>query len=510
MTDRTIQKFVKKVRRKLRRQCIFGALCSSLFVGILVACFFSLLSMWIPFYYASRLEILAIGCSVVVGSIKGILETPSIMQAALAADALGYQEKISTALYLQGREDTFSRLQRRDALQAIQQIEIKKAFPLRYSKRKMCGLFAVVLLFAVSCFVDSPVRQTARQQHELKQEVKEEIAKVRKVQKELQEQKDVSKQEVTQLNKQLEQIKEELAKVDSQANLQKTKERSIKKLQQTAQNLNDSKLRERMQAMTQAAQEEQEKQKQRMAENAQKALEQAKDGNKKEKEAAYEAVKKYAQANSNSNLEKKIQDYKDSGYSDADYVRAGAALDEAVENGSQYASNHSSSDSTDDNRQTTGNNRSQSGATQGTSSGDKQSGAQSQGQQQGQQNASGGTKGTNGNNGNSGSGGTSGQQGGAGWNRGSDTSKEREAKTAENVTIPDGELGQDENLTGKANGNENTQKVTSAESNAWSGNKVNYGQVSGTYKKKAYKQIDGASYPYELKKQIRNYFDGLN
>ena len=219
-----------------------------------------------------------------------------------------------------------------------------------------------------------------------------------------------------------------------------------------------------------------------MEEDAQKALAQAKDGNKKEKEEAYEAVKKYAQANSNSNLEKKIQDYKDSGYSDADYVRAGAALDEAVGNGLQYASDYSPSDSTEDNRRTTGNNRSGSGATQET----------------------------NGNNGNSGSGRTSGQQSGAGWNQGSDTSKERAAKTEENVTIPDGELGQDENLTGKANGNENTQKVTSTESNAWSGNKVNYGQVSGAYKKKACKQIDGASYPTELKKQIRNYFDGLN
>ena len=345
MADRTIRKFVYKVRRKLRRQKVFGALCSSLFAGLLVAVVISGLSLCIPLYYADMIELVSIGISVCVGVICGIYRTPSLQQAALAADALGYQEKISTALYLQGKDDMFSRLQRKDALDAVRQIEIRKAFPLKVSKRKIGGLVLIAVVFAVSCMVDSPVRETAKQQHELRREVKEEIAKVNKVQKKI---KDVSSKEAKQLDKQLEQIKEELTKVDSQESLQKTKERSVKKLQQTAQGLKDSTLRNRLQAMTEQAQKEQEEQKRNMAEDAAKAFEQAKDGSKKEKDAAYEKVKKYAQANGNHNLEKKIQDYKDSGYSDADYVRAGAALDEAVENTnneSEYASNNGSSDS---------------------------------------------------------------------------------------------------------------------------------------------------------------------
>lgn len=328
MADRTIRKFVYKVRRKLRRQKVFGALCSSLFAGLLVAAVISGVSLCIPLYYADMIELVSIGISVCVGVICGIYRTPSLQQAALAADALGYQEKISTALYLQGKDDMFSRLQRKDALDAVRQIEIRKAFPLKVSKRKIGSLVLIAVVFAISCMVDSPVRETAKQQHELRREVKEEIAKVNKVQKKI---KDVSSKEAKQLDKQLEQIKEELTKVDSQESLQKTKERSVKKLQQTAQGLKDSTLRNRLQAMTEQAQKEQEEQKRNMAEDAAKAFEQAKDGSKKEKDAAYEKVKKYAQTNGNRNLEKKIQDYKDSGYSDADYVRAGAALDEAVE-----------------------------------------------------------------------------------------------------------------------------------------------------------------------------------
>ncbi|MCI5806623.1 MAG: hypothetical protein MR029_09885 [Clostridium sp.] len=515
MADRTIRKFVYKVRRKLRRQKVFGALFSSLFAGLLVAVVISGLSLCIPLYYAGMIELVSIGISVCVGVICGIYRTPSLQQAALAADALGYQEKISTALYLQGKDDMFSRLQRKDALDAVRQIEIRKAFPLKVLKRKIGGLVLIAVVFAVSCMVDSPVRETAKQQHELRREVKEEIAKVNKVQKKI---KDVSSKEAKQLDKQLEQIKEELTKVDSQESLQKTKERSVKKLQQTAQGLKDSTLRNRLQAMTEQAQKEQEEQKRNMAEDAAKAFEQAKDGSKKEKDAAYEKVKKYAQANGNHNLEKKIQDYKDSGYSDADYVRAGAALDEAVENTnneSEYASNNGSSDSQKNNGQAA--QSKEKSTSQGTPSGNQQTGQQTGTQGQTKQNNVAGTTGAqnaNGNNGsgnNSGSTGGSGQSGtGAGWNRGNNAGQERDAKTAENVTIPDGESGQDENLTGKANSKGSSQKTTSDQANTWSGNKVDYSQVSGSYKKKAYKQIDGASYPAELKKQIRNYFDGLN
>ena len=217
-------------------------------------------------------------------------------------------------------------------------------------------------------------------------------------------------------------------------------------------------------------------------------------------------------------MEKKIQDYKDSGYSDADYVRAGAALDEAVENTnneSEYASNNGSSDSQKNNGQAA--QSKEKSTSQGTPSGNQQTGQQTGTQGQTKQNNEAGASGAqnaNGNNGsgnNSGSTGGSGQSGtGAGWNRGNNAGQERDAKTAENVTIPDGESGQDENLTGKANSKGSSQKTTSDQANTWSGNKVDYGQVSGSYKKKAYKQIDGASYPAELKKQIRNYFDGLN
>ena len=86
---------------------------------------------------------------------------------------------------------------------------------------------------------------------------------------------------------------------------------------------------------------------------------------------------------------------------------------------------------------------------------------------------------------------------------------EGSAKVNENVTIPDGTVGNDDNLSGKANGNNTSTKQKSSQANTWSGNKVSYGQVSGQYKEKAYKKVNGSSYPGKMKEKIRDYFDGL-
>jgi len=72
-------------------------------------------------------------------------------------------------------------------------------------------------------------------------------------------------------------------------------------------------------------------------------------------------------------------------------------------------------------------------------------------------------------------------------------------------------LGNDDNLNGNNNGDkEGSTYEKSNDSKAWAGNKVNYGEVSGEYKKKAYSKMEGSNYPKKMKNKIKNYFDGLN
>ena len=165
-----------------------------------------------------------------------------------------------------------------------------------------------------------------------------------------------------------------------------------------------------------------------------------------------------------------------------------------------YAQNSNSNNNAGNSSQNTNNSNNQNG------NGNQNAGKQGQQSQQGQGNGSGQGSGKGSG---SGAGSGSGSNGG-GWNYGGRNGQEGERKTNEDITIPDGEVGNDDNLTGKANGNESSTKAKSNQSKAWSGNKVGYDEVSGKYKEKAYKKVNGSNYPSKMKERIKNYFDGLN
>lgn len=494
MADQIIWKFVHKVRRRIRGQVIRTTLCNAACVGLIVACGISFLSLRIPIYYAVVMEAAVLGCAVVAGIGLGIYRSPSLQQAALYMDRKGYQEKITTALYLRGKEDAFSTLQKEDAVHVIGTISVPKEFPVRISVKKACTFLGLVLLLLGSSMVDSQVRQTARDQHMVQQDKKKEIAKVEKVKKAIEQNEEISKTEAAKAIQELEQTKKELTKAESRRDLQLAKERYLKKMQQTARNTKDVALEKTLQKQADRTQKEQEKEKQELEQKAQQALEQAKDGSRKDKQEAYEQVREYAQSNGLSGLEKQIENYKSSNYSDADYVKAKATMTQAKTDRQQTAGQASASSDRSANRdQTAQGNKSTNGKQQA-----------SNGQGNGNQSNHSGAANSNS------PGGGSGAATGSGWNRGSTVGREGDKKIAETVTIPGGTLGDDENLSGKANDNDQVQRSKADQANAVAGNKVDYGKVSAEYKQKAYKQVDGASYPTKLKNQIRNYFDGLN
>jgi hypothetical protein len=96
-------------------------------------------------------------------------------------------------------------------------------------------------------------------------------------------------------------------------------------------------------------------------------------------------------------------------------------------------------------------------------------------------------------------------------NKGSKEGQEvTNASKMEQVTIPEGELGDDENLTGSASGNDSSTYEKSSQSKTWAGNKVNYSDVSASYRDQAYNQVDSSDYPEDMKDKIKSYFDGFN
>lgn len=532
--DKQIRQFVKKIRFRLTKQEIINWLQITLLIGAAAELLISAVSLLIPFYYAPHIEILVLVLSIMSGIILGICHTPDMMKSALMADGKGNKERISTALSLAGSSNPYAELQKRDALASVAGFQARKEFPLHLSVKRLIPFLLLVILFAGSCFMDSPVRRRAQEAHEVQEKAKEVIAAVEKVEKELKENTGLSETELSELTEQLELSKKELSQAETQAELLKAQERLTQKLETAGNQTENQTLADAMQKAAQSSQAQQMKSREEMMKEAQKALEQAEDGSKEEKENAYEKLSDLASALGDEQLQNAADNYQDSNYSGADYAAAKSALNQAISQANENSalannsssnqangtdnsdpsattSNNNSSSDSKDGKENSSNNESQ-GQEGSSQQGQGQGNTSNTGESNGQGNSSGEGSGGQGSGGQD-SGGQNGGTGiasGGGWNYGSKNGQEGAAKVNESITVPEGELGDDDNLTGQANENDSSIYVKSDQSQTWAGNKVSYGSVSGEYKEKAYQKLDGASYPDKLKDQIRNYFDGLN
>ncbi len=507
--DKKIKKFVYRVRNRIREQSIIDYLTKSASGGMLIAVILSLLALFVPFYEAVFVAAIVIVFSFFAGMILGIKKTPNPMEAALYADAKGHREKISTAFFLAGKEEAFSSLQKKDALRVIDQFEIRKEFPIRIPVKMFIFLVVLSVVFVVSNMTLTPAKRVANMRHEVAKEAKEEIAELEKLEKELQNMDELSQCEVAKMQKQLEQAKKELKQAQSHGELKKAQERIVQKIEKASKNVKDKTVKEMLANAAEEGKERQMEKEESLMEEAKEALEKAAEGSKKDKEEAYEKLKELAETTGDNNLSQAAQEYKDSSYSGESYAKANQALQQASASGttSDYAS---TSQNSRQNASQGQNGQSQNGQGQNVNAGN-QTGNNANGQAGNDTNQQVGNNANGSGNGAGGSGNAPGNGGGgAGWNYGSKEGTEGANKKPENVTIPDGKLGDDENLTGQANDNDSSTKEKSNESKTWSGNKVNYDEVSGKYKEKAHKKVNGSNYPGKIKEKIKDYFNGLN
>ena len=556
--DNKIRKFVAQVRRRIRERLIIDWLLKTAVAGLLAAIAVMGISLVVPFYYAPVVAAVILVIAFFAGILVGVKQTPTFMDSAIKADKFGHQERISTALFLEGREDTFSVLQKKDALRVIEQFSLREAFPVKIAWRNLLMLVGLAMVLVVTSLADTPAKKEARIHKDIQEMVKKEVTKLEEVEKEW-EKKDIKENEETKIKDQLKTAKLDMQKADSYEDVKKAKERLEKKLEMQKEKAENEKTKDAISQVEKKLSEYNKQQMEELAKQAQNALEQAKTGNTAEKKKAAEQLQKLAELSGDDNLSKLAEQYEQSGYSDLAQANLEQTLDSSLQalQNTQMAANGNSSNSQMSNQQANANasqsnqngntaangqsnqngntaangqsNQNGNTAANGQSNQNSNTAANGQSQQNassnntGEQNAGSGSgngktennngagKGNGNGEGNSQGNGKAGQgAGGTGWNSGSKNGSEREENQGERVTIPDSEVGDDENLTGKANDNNSSTKQKSNQANTWAGNKVDYGSVSAEYKEKAYKQIEGANYPAKMKEQIRNYFQGLN
>ena len=551
--DSKILNFVKKVRGRLKEQTVIDGIMISVVIGLSLSLVVLISSLWISMYYAIPISVGMVLLSFAVGIVVGIRKAPTLEQAALRADAKGYKEKFVTALMLVGKDDAFSRMQKQDAVKNMEVFQIKKEFPIRLSLKKCLVLTVLVLVFGITAMLDTPAKRLAITMHDVKKDSLAEIEKLERLKKEISKVEKLSDKEKTEIKEQIDLTAQEMRTAKSYEELKKAEDIITKKLEMKAANMENVKAKNALEKTVSDNKASQAKKVENAMKEAESAMKNANSEDEKDKRDAYEKLNKLAEISGNDALKKVAENYKKSDYSNSDYLAANQALQDAKDemkksdiadnsgnpngqqenqnsgqqsnqsqngNGSQQGNQSQNGNSGQQSNQSQNGNSSQQGnqsqnGNSGQQGNQSQNGnnAQQSNQNQngnGSQNGDGGQNGLGNTGSGNGSGNGNGNGSGPGWNRGSKNGSERGAKTNEDVTIPDGSIGDDDNLSGKANGNGSSIRQKSSQADTWAGNKVSYGQVSGEYKEKAYKKVDGSNYPGKMKEKIRDYFDGLD
>lgn len=481
--DVIIERFIRKLRRHLTVQSVTDAAVPGGTAGFVIAIIISVLSMFIPFYHAGVCAVCAVCICVVTGAVYGFVKRPSMEKSALRADSLGYKERLVTAYGLAGEEGVFADAVRREAVAVTEQINPGRDIPHRVRWGRMTVFVLLACVFAATTFVDTDARRRADTMHEADRQADALDKEIEELSDRLEEVSDgLSDEELSELPELLSDIRKELDEADEPGDVRDIADRSYLKLSDASKSL-DGKNADAAEAFKKTAD------RLRTADNAADKTAENTDG-------------------------------KQSGDNQSDGQQTGSQSD-GNQSGGQQSGNRTGSSQTGS--QQTGSNQSgsqQSGSQTGSSQSGNQTGSsqaggqQSGGQQTGGQ-QTGGQQSGNGQSGNGQSG--NGQSGkgtstgtGGGWYSGSDSSSERDSARLEEVTIPDGEIGDDDNLTGVNNGDGSRTYEKSDSSLTWSGSRVSYGDVSGSYREQAYRQIDSADYPSEMKDKIKQYFDGFN
>lgn len=498
--DVKIEERIKRVRRRLRGKSLGKYVLLGTAAGFFGSFLLSAITLFWPFYRMPYFIAAWMGIALAAGVVVGIKRTPSMEQAALMADAKGLAERLSTAWFLRGEQTSFARLQKQDALSHSQSLDIRKEFPIRIPLKAVGLVVLSGLLFLGSCFLDTPARREADNRKRLDGEIQEQLARLEEAGKELVQaggKELLSDGEFMEL---LESTRQELSEVDSLAALQKMEERFAQKLEAEKEKTDDVELKNALEQLAKELQAESAGLQEQIAKEAKEALEKAQNGSDLDKAEAVEKMKELAESMSSEALKKAAEAYENANYSSSSYNVAKSALEQSAEKlANATVSQNPSGQSGQSGEQGENGGSTQNEGGQGTEGGQGAGAGAGEGGQGAGAGAGEGGQGAGGQG-----------VGGSGWNYGGKDGQEGAAKVNENITVPTGTLGEDANLTGSANQEGSSTITSSNEAQTWAGNKVSYDQVSGTYREKAYQQIDRSNYPANMKNRIKNYFDGLN
>lgn len=222
---------LKKVRLRLGFKKAVYNIFLFLSIGLGISLAAVLASRFVPIYNLYIKLLLFLGALLAFALLFSIIKAPSLSSAALCIDSYGLSERTITALEIKEENSPFAEFQKEDALQHLKSFDYKKNIKLiKNSKYAFIslGLFAML---SVMYFIPNPMKDIAIEKHKLSEIKKEEINKVKKVEKELAQNEKLKPFDKNDLQKKLSTLKEELKEAKDEKEINKAIEKADKKLE---------------------------------------------------------------------------------------------------------------------------------------------------------------------------------------------------------------------------------------------------------------------------------------
>lgn len=511
--DRIIYNFVKKAARR-RALLLWINAAAVIEIGFAAAALIiNFIAIFFPVYNAEKIGFWLIAAGFVASIFYILFRWPDKKEAALYADSSGLGEKIITSFELLGESEGFAGLLKEDAVNEINEFDIRKRLPLAYPWKKYAALCTVVIVMVLCMLIPSDAKKLAVANHELAVKIEKAEDVIKKAEKKLEKAATEKKEEETikELKKIIASARKEIKEVKGQKEIEKAKERLSQKLKEELKEQNNEKILDAMQPLINDIDIK------KLAEYNKELSELSKDKGLSDK--AKKELENLAEGLSDEEkkelLDKLAKAAQDGEVTDSEAAEAMSSLDNAeASQAAQSISQNSDSASQGSSDKSQNGTPSQSdGNASSDSEGKKQGENSSQSGQDGnKEGSSSGSAGSgNGQNGSDGNGGQGNGSSGSGWNYGSENGLEREvgSNKAEEVFITDKEIGDDENLTGRKQEFSGSTQSTGKKGQGSRGSKASLDSVIGDYSDRAYARVDNDEVPASMKDVVKEYFSSF-
>lgn len=445
------KEFLKTIgvyRRKLNIGRFLENLMFAMLIGLSVGILFQGIAFVFPFYHANSWSFAAAILAVVTAFVFSVIKRASMKSAALTMDRFGFKERIITAYENIEAKGTMVELQRRDAMEMLRKNKEHIKISIWPSVNKTVGVLALLIIMLVLMWIPSPVKERAKQLHELAEATEEKQSEVEEMVEELEElaQEELSEEQLAALQEMMESLEATMQEYEQASSVQEL-ETATEKLEYKYENMSSQ-----------------------LADMS-KLLESGTNISPMTAQAMQELAQQMQELSGNQSL----------------------ASGSNAQDGNNQEGPNGQSGQNGQNSQNSQNGQN-SGQGEGQGNGEGQGQGNGQGSGDGQGDGEGEGQGTGNNEGT-----------GSGNGRGEGST----STPHDYVSIPNA-IADSGNLTGNVQGHENSDYFKTQNGISWEGKHVDYEEVIGKYEQNAYEGISTGQYPSGMEDIIKNYFSSFN